>query len=194
MTRLHGLDASSARNRLCSRRDSPEGMTMTASKADAARTQVHKPARKRLADGELSARFVHQFVPGHEILPAMRYMNSWLGQRCCRVDKPDGEEASEMPDLPTVADLAPEAIEDPVPQTQSVAPSEVSFPELLITEQELVFGTAAAVPLQRGKIGRRLVAVRFAMSAAASHPRARYYPTRADYLERALRAREMGRL
>jgi hypothetical protein len=122
-------------------------------------------------------------------------MNSSLEQQRCRVDEPYGEEASEMSDLPTVTDLALEAIEDPVPQTQSVAPSdEVSSPELLITEQEVVFGTAAAVPLQRGKIGRRLVAMLFAMSAAASRPRARHYPRRADYLERALMAREMDRL
>jgi hypothetical protein len=100
-----------------------------------------------------------------------------------------------MPDLPAVTDSTPQAIEDPVSQTQSVAPSdEVSSPELLITEQEVLFGTAAAVPLQRGKIVRRLVAVLFAISAAASRPRARYYPTRGDYLERALMAREMDRL
>ena len=119
-------------------------------------------------------------------------MNSSLGQQRCRVDKPHGEEATEMSDLPTVTDSAPEAIEDPVPQTQSATPSdEVSSPHLLITEQEVVFGTAAAaVPLQRGKIGRRLVAV----SADASRPPARYYPTRAYYLERALMAREMDRL
>ena len=123
-------------------------------------------------------------------------MNSSVGQQRCRVDKPYGEEASEMSDLPTVIDSAPEAIEDPVPQTQSAAPSdEVSSPELLITEQEVVFGTtAAAVPLQRGKIGRRLVAVLFAISADVSRPRARYYPTRAYYLERALMTREMDRL
>jgi hypothetical protein len=100
-----------------------------------------------------------------------------------------------MSDLPTVTDSA-EAIEDPVPQTQSAAPSdEVSSPELLITEQEVAFGTAAAaVPLQRVKIGRRLVAVLFAMSADASRPRARCYPMRAYYLERALMAREMDRI
>jgi hypothetical protein len=123
-------------------------------------------------------------------------MNSSLGQQRCRVDKPHGEEVSEMSDLPPVTDSALEAIEDPVPQTQSAAPSdEVSSPELVITEQEVVFGTAAAaVPLQRGKIGRRLVAALFAMSADASRPRARYYRTRAYYLERALMAREMDRL
>ena len=100
-----------------------------------------------------------------------------------------------MSDLPTVTDSAPEVIEDPVPQTRSAAPSdEVSSPELLITEQEVVFGTAAAVPLQPGKIGGRLVAVLFGISADASRPRARYYPTRAYYLERALMAREMDRL
>jgi hypothetical protein len=100
-----------------------------------------------------------------------------------------------MSDLPTVTDSAPEAIEDPVPQTQSAAPSdEMSFPELPITEQE-VFGTAAAaVSLQRGKIGRRLVAVLFAISADASRPRARYYQTRAYYLERGLMTRKTDRL
>jgi hypothetical protein len=122
-------------------------------------------------------------------------MNSSVGQQRCRVDKPHGEQASEMSYLPTVTDSPPEVIEDPVRQTQSAAPSdEVSSPELLITEQEVVFGTAAAVPLQRRKIGRRLVAVLSAMSADASRPRARYYPIRAYYLERALMAREMDRL
>jgi hypothetical protein len=80
-------------------------------------------------------------------------MNSSLGQQRCRVDKPHGEKASEMSDLPTVTDSAPEAIGDPVRQTQSDAPSdEVSSPELLITEQEVVFGTAAAAtPNSAGK-------------------------------------------
>ena len=123
-------------------------------------------------------------------------MNNSLGQQRCRVDKRHGEEASEMSDLPTVTDSAPDAIEDRVPHAQSAAPSdEMSSPELLITEQEVVFGTAAAaVPLQRGKIGRWLVTVLLAMSADASRRRARYYPTRAYYLERALMAREMDRL
>ena len=80
----------------------------------------------------------------------------------------------------------------------SAAPSvEVSSTEVLITEQEVVFSTAAAVGVHRENIGRRLAAIMrrpFATATDASRPRPRYYPKRYDFLEHALMAREMDRL
>jgi hypothetical protein len=68
---------------------------------------------------------------------------------------------------------------------------------VLITEQEVLFGTAAAVPPRRQNISRRFVAsIRqmFSVSAPTSRPRRGDYPKRYEFLERALMAREMDRL
>ena len=88
-----------------------------------------------------------------------------------------------------------DAVDEPMPRPPSAAPwFEVSSTEVLITEQEVVFGTAAAVGVHRENIGRRLVAIvrrPFATSTDASRPRPRYYPTRYEFFEHTLMAREM---
>jgi hypothetical protein len=73
---------------------------------------------------------------------------------------------------------------------------------VLITEQQVMFATAAAaVPLQPAKTARRwlsplrtyLVAA-FVASSNEDRPRRRHYPQRTDYLEDSRMAREMTRL
>ena len=71
---------------------------------------------------------------------------------------------------------------------------------VLITEQQVLFATAAAVPLQPARISRRWAdAIRtltaaFAKSHRESQPKPRHYPSRSDYLENSRMAREMLRL
>ncbi len=103
-----------------------------------------------------------------------------------------------MSDAPTTPATTADAVDEAVPQPPSAAPSvEVSSTEVLITEQEMVFSTAAAVGVRRENIGRRLAAIvrrLFATSTDASRPRRRYYLPRYEFLEHARMAREMGRL
>jgi hypothetical protein len=82
--------------------------------------------------------------------------------------------------------------------------TELSPTPILITEQEVVFGTSAAVSLPRTKTTRRLTDVTrvvvanlrriFLTSAARPRPARRHYPPRYSFLEHALMAREMHRL
>ena len=96
--------------------------------------------------------------------------------------------------LPGTAD----PVSQPMRQPPSASPSvEVSSTEVLITTQQVLFSTAAAVGVPREHIGVRLVAaVRrvFLTSTDASRPRSPSYPKRYGFLEQALMAREMDRL
>ena len=75
---------------------------------------------------------------------------------------------------------------------------------VLITEQQVLFATAAAVPLPPAKIGRRWIeAVRSigaglraatVTSSNEARPKRRHYPARNDYFEDSRMAREMFRL
>jgi hypothetical protein len=66
---------------------------------------------------------------------------------------------------------------------------------VLITPQEVVFGTAAAVRPRSITITRRMVGVLRVVGAALRPPPPRpHYAHRAAYLERAAMSREMGRL
>ena len=80
----------------------------------------------------------------------------------------------------------------------SPAPAdEAASAEVLITEQEVLFGTAAAVPGRRESISRRFVALMkrmYAVTAEAARPPRPSVPRRYEFLERALMAREMDRL
>jgi hypothetical protein len=75
---------------------------------------------------------------------------------------------------------------------------EVTQPPVLITEQEVVFSTAAAVRVRPAKTRRGLIAVLrgiFVNSTVnAEKPRRHYPPRRHSYLEHAAMAREMHRL
>ena len=103
-----------------------------------------------------------------------------------------------MLNSPTRLASTTDLVDEPSSQPQSDAPSiEAPSTEVLITTQEVVFSTAAAVRVQRENIVRRFVAIMrrvFAASTDASRPRPQYEPKRYAYLENALMAREMERL
>lgn len=81
-------------------------------------------------------------------------------------------------------------------------PQSLSTVPVLITEQEVLLGTAATVPAQpttRWWTGAaRIIAAALhrmvLTSPPDSRPVRRYVPERYNYLERALMSREMGRL
>ena len=87
---------------------------------------------------------------------------------------------------------------EPILRAPRVAPADkAATSEVLITEQEVLFGTAAALPGRRRHIGRGFgTSMRrlFAVSARPSRPQRGDYPRRYAFLERSLMAREMGRL
>ena len=96
-----------------------------------------------------------------------------------------------------------ELIETPAdPQVVAEDPEQVmeavSQPPVVITEQEVVFSTAAAVSLPRTKPSRRVITALRAMFLSSSEdarPAPRHYPPRRDaFLEQAAMAREMRRL
>jgi hypothetical protein len=75
---------------------------------------------------------------------------------------------------------------------------------VLITEQQVLFATAAALPLQPTKTSRRWtevmraigasVTAAFVTSSDEARPARRHYPARNEYLEGSRMAREMLRL
>ena len=72
---------------------------------------------------------------------------------------------------------------------------------VLITEQQVLFATAAAVPMQPAKTGRHWIgAVRtflltaFVTSSDDDRSKRRHYPSRRDFFEDSRMAREMTRL
>jgi hypothetical protein len=85
-----------------------------------------------------------------------------------------------------------DVVENPEHVTEAVSQQPV-----VITEQEVAFSTAAAVPLPRTKPTRRVIAaVRAKLrSSSDAPPVPRHYPPRRDeFLEEAAMAREMRRL
>ena len=72
-------------------------------------------------------------------------------------------------------------------------------PPVLITEQQVLFATAAAMPLQPAKTSwidavRTVLLAAFVTSSNDERPKRRHYPPRSDYLEDSRMAREMTRL
>jgi hypothetical protein len=88
--------------------------------------------------------------------------------------------------------------DEEMPQSSTATPSvEESSTEVLITTQEVLFGTAAAAGMRRVKIGGRLLdLVRriFVTSRGSSRPKPPYYPKRYTFLEDSVMGREMDRL
>jgi hypothetical protein len=79
---------------------------------------------------------------------------------------------------------------DDLPRPQALETE--AQPPVLITEQEVVFGTAAAVRPRSIPTTRRMIGV---LRAALQPPPPRpHYARRAAYLERAAMSREMDRL
>ena len=64
-----------------------------------------------------------------------------------------------------------------------------------ISQQEVVFSTAAALSSRPASISRRLIdAIRVVGAALYRPPTRRHYPLRSSYLDRSRMAREMDRL
>ena len=107
-----------------------------------------------------------------------------------------------MPDSTMAVAARADAIKGFTPGTPLAAPSigaveasSTESTEVLITQQEVIFSTAAVVGLRREKVSRRLAAIMrrmFAISPHASRPQ--HCPKRYEFLERALMARELERL
>jgi hypothetical protein len=84
----------------------------------------------------------------------------------------------------------------PTIQTVGTSPARQAERPVLVTEQQVRFSTAAAVPLPGVKIrrwARAMGAVR-GFFAAPNEPMHHHHPKRYAFLEDALMAREMGRL
>jgi hypothetical protein len=86
-----------------------------------------------------------------------------------------------------------DVVEEPEHVIEVVSPQPV-----VITEQEVAFSTAAAIPLPRTKPTRGVIAAvraKFRSSSVDAPPAPRHYPPRRDeFLEDAAMAREMYRL
>jgi len=90
-----------------------------------------------------------------------------------------------------------------VPSEAELTTETVSRTPILITEREVAFATAAAVPVPSTTTRRWTEAIRtvvaairgmFATSTADSRPARRRYPPRTDFLEHSRMAHEMHRL
>jgi hypothetical protein len=105
----------------------------------------------------------------------------------------DQEERHEMVELISAPDEMPDAVAAVAPVTDEVTQAPV-----LITEQEVVLSTAAAVRLRPAKTRRGLISVLRGLfvnsMAIAERPRRHYPPRRSSFLEHAAMAREMHRL
>jgi hypothetical protein len=108
------------------------------------------------------------------------------------------KEVDEMLASSTELTSTTDLVDEPLRQPPSTAPSvEVSSTEVLITTQQVVFSTAAAVGARRENIGGRLVAIMRRMletSTDGPRPRQEDYPRRYGFLEDARMGREMYRL
>ena len=95
--------------------------------------------------------------------------------------------------------LAPFGAQPEVTEPADVVEATPGTP-VLITEQQVLFGTAAAVAVQPVKTRRWAAAVRAirasltATSSDEGSPKPRHYPSRNDFLEDSRMAREMLRL
>jgi hypothetical protein len=89
--------------------------------------------------------------------------------------------------------LSVEATRDGITATKPTVHQKVSRPPVLITEQQVVFGTAAAVR-PRSAATRRMIDALRVVGAALQPPPARPSYARVAYLESARMSREMDRL
>jgi hypothetical protein len=89
-------------------------------------------------------------------------------------------------------------VDEPMPQSPSAAATvEVSSTEVLITTQQVLFSTAAAVAVRRDNVSGWLVSIvrrMFVTSTDVSRPRRQHHPKRYGFIEDAAMARAMERL
>ncbi|OMB97039.1 hypothetical protein A5732_07490 [Mycobacterium colombiense] len=95
----------------------------------------------------------------------------------------------EMLVTPTGPRTAP--VNEPIPQPPSV---EAAPAEVLISTQQVLFGTAAVQATRRAPLGGRIASALRRMAADANQPRHPHYPRNYTYIENARMAREMDRL
>ncbi len=103
--------------------------------------------------------------------------------------------AIEAPTRPNRPDLAPAEPAEGRPGVEPVVEPALAQAPLLITEQQVILGTAAALRVPKKKQWIALLRPRRARSTA--HERAakhRHYPHHYGFVEQALMAREMDRL
>lgn len=98
-----------------------------------------------------------------------------------------------MSQSPMTSPAAPDVMPDAEP---TLVKHGISDAPVFITEQEVVFSTAAALSSRPKSIFRRLVDGIRVVGGAASQPPPpkRSYPSRSSYLEHSRMAREMDRL
>ena len=97
-----------------------------------------------------------------------------------------------MPQSPTTAAATPDVIQEAEP---TLVKDGTSHAPVFITQQGVVFSTAAATSYRPASISRRLVdAIRIVGAALHRPPVRRHYPPRSSYLEPSRMAREMDRL
>ena len=97
-----------------------------------------------------------------------------------------------MSQSPTTSAATPDVIQDGKP---TVVTDGTSDAPVFITEQQVLFSTAAARSLRPASISRRLIdAIRVVGAALHRPPARRHYLSRSSYLEMSRMAREMDRL
>jgi hypothetical protein len=102
------------------------------------------------------------------------------------------QRGGEMSQSPTTSATTPDVIQDAEP---TLVMDGMSHAPVLITQQEVVFSTAAALSSRPASISRRLIdAIRDAGAALLRPPARRHYPQRSSHLELSRMAREMDRL
>jgi len=97
-----------------------------------------------------------------------------------------------MSQSPTTSAATPDVIQDAEP---NVVKDGMSHAPVFITQQQVVFSTAAATSSRPASISRRLIeAIRVVGAALYRPPARRHYPRRISYFEQSRVAREMDRL
>lgn len=104
--------------------------------------------------------------------------------------------------MTTTPEIAPEVLESVAPESEPSIRAGAAAP-VLISEQEVALGTAAAVGVRPSRLGRWTAAWSVVVAAARKMSLAltpderapqRHYPKRYVFLEQACMAREMDRL
>jgi hypothetical protein len=97
-----------------------------------------------------------------------------------------------MPQSPKTSAATPDVVQDAEP---TLAKDATSPAPVIITPQQVVFSTAAAMSSRPASISRRLIdAIRVVGAAMQPRPARRHYPPRNSCLEDSRMAREMDRL
>ena len=98
----------------------------------------------------------------------------------------------EMSQSPKTSAPTPDVVQDAEP---TLLKDGLSHAPVIITQQEVVFSTAAAMSSRPASISRRLIdAIRVVGATLQPRPARRHYPQRNSYLEHARMAREVDQL